>query len=437
MKHLAGIFSLIFVIFFCSCSYGDEIFSEERGMHTYYGIKNSSGDIILEPVYKFLEKQENGYLARLYPKYSIYDLNGKKLLELPDSSIEFFSENMIIAKNINGYFFVDKKGKQLSKDYYDYLSPVFPWGLFATNTYGRSDDLLYPSFEGKIFNGRGEEVIPKISFSTEQAFFQKFDKKLFSFEQDGIIWYEEDGIYLIKPDGKKNKISKDEAEELEQLTDKTLEKMYKYFSCMCEDGTWRIETLASHKEVVPCGKYEEIFYNGFSKYFAYKKNNLWGVKDMEEKDILPPVFKEQIVVYDDYIKVNTEADFVYFDKNLKPVFFSNAEFLGNFSEGLVSVGIISGNKMLYGYMDEQGRMAVDFKYDYAGDFSDGLAVVGKRENRQCLFGFIDKKGRQTIDFRYNKAFPFSDGKAYVCIRKSEKDKSENCFYIDKTGNNIK
>lgn len=158
---------------------------------------------------------------------------------------------------------------------------------------------------------------------------------------------------------------------------------------------------------------------------------------MAEKEILPPVFKEQIVVYDDYIKVNTEANFVYFDKNLKPVFSSNAEFLGNFSEGLVSVGIISGNKMLYGYMDEQGRMAVDFKYDYAGDFSDGLAVVGKRENRQCLFGFIDKKGSQVIDFRYNKAFPFSQGKAYVCIKHSENDKPERCFYIDKTGTEVK
>ena len=58
MKHLAVIFSFIFVMFFCSSSYGDEIFSERRGIHTYYGIKNSSGDILLEPVYKFLENRK-------------------------------------------------------------------------------------------------------------------------------------------------------------------------------------------------------------------------------------------------------------------------------------------------------------------------------------------------------------------------------------------
>ena len=70
MKKFAIIFS-VFAMLIASCAYGDEVFSTRRGMHTYYGIKNSSGDIILEPVYKFLEKQENGYLARLYPKYSI------------------------------------------------------------------------------------------------------------------------------------------------------------------------------------------------------------------------------------------------------------------------------------------------------------------------------------------------------------------------------
>ena len=52
MKKFAIIFS-VFAMLIASCAYGDEVFSTRRGMHTYYGIKNSSGDIILEPVWRY------------------------------------------------------------------------------------------------------------------------------------------------------------------------------------------------------------------------------------------------------------------------------------------------------------------------------------------------------------------------------------------------
>ena len=88
----------------------------------------------------------------------------------------------------------------------------------------------------------------------------------------------------------------------------------------------------------------------------------------------------------------------------------------------------------YGYIDKNGKVVVDFKYDFASEFSEGLARVKKGEK----YGFIDKNGNVVIDFIYDDADNFSDGLARVKQReKDENGKSvedkEVWKYIDKNG----
>ena len=51
----------------------------------------------------------------------------------------------------------------------------------------------------------------------------------------------------------------------------------------------------------------------------------------------------------------------------------------------------------WGFVDENGKKAVDYKYDEANNFVNGLALVRKGDN----FGMIDPKGKEIIPIKYD------------------------------------
>lgn len=58
----------------------------------------------------------------------------------------------------------------------------------------------------------------------------------------------------------------------------------------------------------------------------------------------------------------------------------------------------------WGFVDEKGKLVVDYRYDGAGSFSQGLAPV-------CIngkWGYIDSKGRQAIQPQFDDAKVFAD-----------------------------
>ncbi len=98
--------------------------------------------------------------------------------------------------------------------------------------------------------------------------------------------------------------------------------------------------------------------------------------------------------------------------------FKSEDTVYNYSEGLARITIDGKN----GYLDKNGKLVIDCKYDEAMDFSDGLACVGISDPSGKtndwgqvvkLYGFIDKKGNTVIDFKYDKALSFSEGIAPV------------------------
>jgi hypothetical protein len=86
----------------------------------------------------------------------------------------------------------------------------------------------------------------------------------------------------------------------------------------------------------------------------------------------------------------------------------------------------------YGYIDAQGTMVIEPRYDVACPFSDGLAAVRVRERWGC----IDSKGKLVIKPMFSSPFAFSEGLAAVALDskiagKDARDVKEG--YIDKTG----
>jgi hypothetical protein len=85
--------------------------------------------------------------------------------------------------------------------------------------------------------------------------------------------------------------------------------------------------------------------------------------------------------------------------------------VGSFKDGLASVVI--GNK--YGYIDTNGNLVVQAKYDFGGDYSSGRALVhvkapgGKYNN----IGYINSKGEEVIKPVYLSGTSFMEGCAAV------------------------
>jgi hypothetical protein len=66
----------------------------------------------------------------------------------------------------------------------------------------------------------------------------------------------------------------------------------------------------------------------------------------------------------------------------------------------------------YGFVDRDGRIAIEAKYQNATDFVEGLAAVkinGK-------WGYIDRAGNLIIGSRFDRAMSFANGKAKVKLK---------------------
>ena len=63
----------------------------------------------------------------------------------------------------------------------------------------------------------------------------------------------------------------------------------------------------------------------------------------------------------------------------------------------------------WGFIDEQGKLLGEVKWDNIGNFSDGMAMVSSGGK----YGFIDKQGRQIGEVRWDQVNAFSNGLAAV------------------------
>ena len=96
-----------------------------------------------------------------------------------------------------------------------------------------------------------------------------------------------------------------------------------------------------------------------------------------------------------------------------------------FSEGLIAVR--QGGRM--GYMDLDGNIAIEPRYDQGGDFAEGLAAVQSEGH----WKFIDKSGAVAAEFPAGvvSALPLSDGLSLVTAERDQPDRKLG--YVDRNG----
>ena len=136
-------------------------------------------------------------------------------------------------------------------------------------------------------------------------------------------------------------------------------------------------------------------------------------------------------------KDNDSEKWGYVDENGKKRISFRYDSVGNFSEGLAKVGkypdMYIKNVYKYGYINKKGKEVIPLKYDETEDFSDGLAKVAIGGGATYKYGFIDKTGNEVVSLEYDEAGNFSEGLAWV--RKGSVFDGKY-GYIDKSGNEV-
>jgi hypothetical protein len=94
----------------------------------------------------------------------------------------------------------------------------------------------------------------------------------------------------------------------------------------------------------------------------------------------------------------------------------------------VSVVKEFGETKKYGFIDETGKLIIDFDFDVCTSFSEGLAVAGIDD----LYGYIDKTGNWVIEPQFKILYPFHEGLPAVVFPKNRNKGREG--FIDKKGN---
>jgi hypothetical protein len=116
----------------------------------------------------------------------------------------------------------------------------------------------------------------------------------------------------------------------------------------------------------------------------------------DQKEILPPKVPENAAKPSQKVRVlgrggaiSVNSQVGYIDRDGKFAINPQFEAAGNFSDGLALVRI--GGR--YGYVDRSCKIAINPQFESAGEFSDSLGLVrigGK-------YGYLDKSGKMRIN----------------------------------------
>jgi len=132
------------------------------------------------------------------------------------------------------------------------------------------------------------------------------------------------------------------------------------------------------------------------------------------------------------VMVGGKAGFI--DGKGRLVIKANLKEAGRFSENLAPFESKNGK---WGYINLDGKIAIEPKFDWALSFREGLGLINVGEK----WGFIDSTGKIIIEPQFDAASSFSEGLAHVQLYllgelpgHKEPTKRYKTGYIDKAGN---
>ncbi len=125
-------------------------------------------------------------------------------------------------------------------------------------------------------------------------------------------------------------------------------------------------------------------------------------------------------------------------------YIENVLYVNNYPDYKNNLNMINGyaayhpNNDYYGFIDKQGNVVVDAKYNTVYSFTEGLAAVSKESTYDGgKFGFIDTEGNLVIGYEYDYiSRGFENGAAIVCIKDNVVSWEYKYGVINKNGETI-
>ena len=134
---------------------------------------------------------------------------------------------------------------------------------------------------------------------------------------------------------------------------------------------------------------------------------------------------------------STPARFGYIDTKGKVVIEMKFDDFRSFSNGRAAVSRLLADPLkpekrqrVYGFVGEDGVVAVPVSYSYVDDFSEGLA---RFRDKRWKYGYIDKGGNVSIPARFYRSGDFRNGRAVFWIKDEKTGFSGKCGFVDKFG----
>jgi len=403
--------------------YAQPIFSfkDEKGK---FGFKDASGKILVQPKYDYASKYENGLVyVNIGKKYGYVNRNGVEVIPVIYDQVGYREKNIgLVWVYINSkYGYVDTTNKEVIPIKYSWLDSEFKNGVAKA-----SIDQKYG-----LINRAGEEIVPII------------------YDRIDLIWYYSDLKSII--------VEKDSKYGMIDINNKILlEIKYDWINYESEVN-WAIVSMNNKKTAYDYSgnkildfEFDMIKSDLLTRRACIRVNNKWMLMDKEGNKLTEAIYDEMG------------------DRN-------TGTFSANGNTGFFAVGMKSGSKYKYGFIDMNGKEVTEIKYDYCDDlknsyaivvlngkyglvdntgkeiikpetydhlnsYSDGLVAVnlGGKWNKEIepdfeggKWGFIDLAGKVVIPIQYDYVvWDFYEGKAKVRMGKKE-------FFIDKEGNEIK
>lgn len=169
------------------------------------------------------------------------------------------------------------------------------------------------------------------------------------------------------------------------------------------DGSMRYALCDSEGNLLTGIEYE--MFDAVDEVILFRKDARYGAMDLEGKIVISPLYSQLVYAGDDqYLALTTDPK----DDNSDEIWvvvpeedplstgIRTADGLHAFSDGRMRYR--SPNSEFYGYVDAQGKSAVEPIFEFAGDFRGGLALASS----EGLYGVIGVDGTWRIrpEFEY-------------------------------------
>ncbi len=391
-----------------------------KGKDVYYGFTDKYGKIVVTPKYAFIAGFKNE-LARVSnsagaksesDRYGYIDAKGKEVIKLTYKNAKDFSEGLAAVTM-------------------DYETPIVPakWGYIDV-----SGKLAIPYIYDTRSDFKEGLAVQDMRFQKKSIFFiDKTGKKVLPAANSAYEYYISgnsfsEGLARVQiPNGigfikavfidKSGKIVIDDGYEFTGDFKNGVASVYKAGKFGFVDKTGKVVVPIAYARVDPA-------HEGFVKVFD--KDKKVAVFSVTGKEIAPMGKYNEVWGFREGLSaVRIGGKFGFINENgdlaIQPTF----AFGGYFSDGMARLT----DNLQNGYIDKTGKLVIPYKAGVGTDFSEGLAAF-RFDSENKLYGYIDKTGKIILPAIYENAGPFKNGFARVTKKYVD-------FLIDKTGKSVR